>query len=71
MTSKSATHSKIARSKKLPKLTRKDLGNLVPKRNGSIVPPISSWLMKVAGWRTVGEIPNISQAVVPSATAYL
>ncbi|MFC6204744.1 MULTISPECIES: lysophospholipid acyltransferase family protein [Psychrobacter] len=64
MTSKSATHSKIARSKKLPKLTRKDLGNLVPKRNGSIVPPISSWLMKVAGWRTVGEIPNISQAVV-------
>ncbi|MBU5617200.1 lysophospholipid acyltransferase family protein [Psychrobacter sp. TAE2020] len=64
MTSKFATYSKIGRSKKLPKLTRKDLGDLVPKRNGSIVPPISSWLMKVAGWRTVGEIPNISQAVV-------
>lgn len=54
----------MPRSKVLPKLTKKDLGNLVPKRHGSIVPPISSWLMKMAGWRTVGEIPNISQAVV-------
>ena len=64
MTSKSLTSSKTLRSKKLPKLSRKDLGDLIPKRNGSIVPPISSWLMKAAGWRTVGEIPNISQAVV-------
>ena len=64
MSSKSTTGSKMLRSKVLPKLTKKDLGNLVPKRHGSIVPPISSWLMKMAGWRTVGEIPNISQAVV-------
>ncbi len=64
MSSKSTTGNKMPRSKILPKLTKKDLGNLVPKRHGSIVPPISSWLIKMAGWRTVGEIPNISQAVV-------
>ena len=64
MSSKSTPRSQATRSKILPKLRRKDLGNLVPKRNGVIVPPLSSWLMKVAGWRTVGEIPNISQAVV-------
>lgn len=64
MSSKSTARSQATRSKILPKLRRKDLGNLVPKRNGVIVPPLSSWLMKVAGWRTVGEIPNISQAVV-------
>ena len=64
MSSKSTTGNKMPRSKILPKLTKKDLGNLVPKRHGSIVPPLSSWLMKMVGWRTVGEIPNISQAVV-------
>ena len=64
MFSKSTARSQATRSKILPKLRRKDLGNLVPKRNGVIVPPLSSWLMKVVGWRTVGEIPNISQAVV-------
>ena len=64
MSSKSTARSQATRSKILPKLRRKDLGNLVPKRNGVIVPPLSSWLMKVVGWRTVGEIPNISQAVV-------
>lgn len=64
MSSKSTARSQETRSKILPKLRRKDLGNLVPKRNGVIVPPLSSWLMKAAGWRTVGEIPNISQAVV-------
>lgn len=64
MFSKPTARSQATRSKILPKLRRKDLGNLVPKRNGTIVPPLSSWLMKVAGWRTVGEIPNISQAVV-------
>ena len=52
------------RSKVLPKLRKKDLGSLIPKRNGSITPPIASLLMKAAGWRTVGEIPNIAQAVV-------
>ena len=60
----SKNRNKTPRSKRLPTLTKSDLGSLIPKRNGSIVPPLSSWLMKVAGWRTVGEIPNISQAVV-------
>lgn len=53
-----------ARSKILPKLRRKDLGDLIPKRGGKIAPIISSLLLKTVGWRTVGEIPNISQAVV-------
>ncbi len=64
MSFKSATCHKMPRSKVLPRLHKKDLGNLVPKRHGSIVPPLSAWLMKRVGWRTVGEIPNISQAVV-------
>lgn len=54
----------MPRSKILPKLHKNDLGHLVPKRHGSIVPPLSAWLMKRVGWHTVGEIPNISQAVV-------
>lgn len=49
---------------KLPKLRRKDLGKLVPKRGGIVAPSIASGLMKVAGWRTVGSVPNIAQAVV-------
>lgn len=59
-----AKFSKAPRSKILPKLCRKDLGNLIPKRGGKVAPIIASWLLKTAGWRTVGEIPNISQAVV-------
>ncbi len=55
----SKNRNKTPRSKKLPTLTKSDLGDLIPKRNGSIVPPISLWLMKAAGWKNVGEIPNI------------
>lgn len=51
-------------SLKLPKLGRKDLGSLVPKRGNKVAPVIASALLKAAGWRTVGEIPNIPQAVV-------
>lgn len=69
MTSKSTDRSKsivsnAKRSKILPKLGKKDLGNLVPKRGGRVAPLIASWLLKSAGWSTVGDIPNISQAVV-------
>ncbi|WP_367105370.1 lysophospholipid acyltransferase family protein [uncultured Psychrobacter sp.] len=63
----SATQTTTSNTKtfaKLPKLSRKDLGHLIPKRGGVVTPPIAAWLMKIAGWRTVGEIPNISQAVV-------
>lgn len=64
-TSRSATmNSKASRSKILPKLRRKDVGNLVPRRGGKVAPVISSLLIKMVGWRTVGEVPNISQAVV-------
>ncbi|GAF58722.1 1-acyl-SN-glycerol-3-phosphate acyltransferase [Psychrobacter sp. JCM 18902] len=69
MTSKLFNRSKAAASKSvnskiLPKLSRKQLGSLVPKRGNKIAPVIASAMLKAAGWRTVGEIPNISQAVV-------
>lgn len=56
--------SKPARSKVLPSLSKKQLGNLVPKRGNRFAPSIASALLKGAGWRTVGKIPNIPQAVV-------
>jgi 1-acyl-sn-glycerol-3-phosphate acyltransferase len=59
-----AKNSKPTRSKILPNLSKKQLGNLVPKRGNKIAPVIASVLLKAAGWRTVGEIPNIPQAVV-------
>ena len=52
------------RSKILPNLSREQVGDNVPRRGNKVSPIIGSWLMKTAGWRTVGEIPNISQAVV-------
>ncbi len=52
------------RSKILPNLSREQVGDNVPRRGNKVSPVIGSWLMKTAGWRTVGEIPNISQAVV-------
>jgi len=55
---------KAARSKILPTLSKDQLGELVPRRGSKIVPVIASALLKMAGWRNVGEIPNIPQAVV-------
>lgn len=49
---------------KLPKLSKNDLGNLVPRRGNRVAPVLASALLKAAGWRTVGEVPNIPQAVV-------
>lgn len=56
--------AKSIRSKVLPRLHKKDLGDLIPKRGGKLAPIVGQWLMKSAGWKTVGTIPNISQAVV-------
>ncbi len=69
MTSKFLKRSKSAlatsaRSKILPKLGKADLGDSIPKRGGTITPVIGACLLKTLGWRNVGEIPNISQAVV-------
>ncbi|MGE6361976.1 lysophospholipid acyltransferase family protein [Psychrobacter glacincola] len=69
MTSKLFNRSKADASQSvnsniLPKLSKKQLGSLVPKRGNKIAPVIASAMLKAAGWRTVGEIPNISQAVV-------
>ncbi|MEK6200540.1 MAG: lysophospholipid acyltransferase family protein, partial [Psychrobacter sp.] len=46
------------------KLSKKDLGNLVPRRGNKVAPVLASVLLKASGWRTVGEIPDIPQAVV-------
>ncbi|WP_049750928.1 lysophospholipid acyltransferase family protein [Psychrobacter arcticus] len=59
-----AAGSKSARSKILPALSKKQLGNLVPRRGNKFAPIIASAFLKATGWRTVGEIPDISQAVV-------
>ena len=56
--------SELSTLSKLPRLTRKDLGRFVPRRGGKITPIIASYLLKIAGWRTVGHIPDIPQAVV-------
>lgn len=56
--------SKLSTLSKLPRLTRKDLGRLLPRRGGKLTPIIASYLLKIAGWRTVGHIPDIPQAVV-------
>lgn len=45
-------------------LTKNDLGDKVPKRNGIITPILAKYFLKMLGWRIVGHIPNISQAVV-------
>ncbi len=78
MTSKFSRRSKpiaasSTRSKILPKLSRKDLDDLIPRRGGAITPVIGARLLKVLGWRTVGDIPNVSQAVVLALphTSYL
>lgn len=44
-------------------LTRYDLGVNVPKRGGKITPLLSSAFLKLTGWKSVGEIPNIPQAI--------
>ena len=37
---------------------------MVPRRGNKFAPVLASALLKAAGWRTVGEVPNIPQAVV-------
>ncbi|MUG32757.1 MULTISPECIES: 1-acyl-sn-glycerol-3-phosphate acyltransferase [Psychrobacter] len=48
---------------KFKRLTHKDLGDKVPRRGGSVAPPIARALFKLMGWRAVGEIPNVPKAV--------
>ncbi|MGO2302484.1 lysophospholipid acyltransferase family protein [Psychrobacter sp. AOP7-D1-15] len=56
--------SATERSKILPKLSKKQLGEHVPRRGNKVAPMIASAMLKASGWRTVGEIPDIPQAVV-------
>lgn len=49
--------------KKFLKLTKKDLGENVPRRGGTIAPVLADKFLKLMGWKIVGNIPNIPQAV--------
>lgn len=44
-------------------LTYKKLGDKVPRRGGIIAPPIAKAVLKVLGWKVVGDIPNVPKAV--------
>ncbi|WP_019673977.1 lysophospholipid acyltransferase family protein [Psychrobacter lutiphocae] len=47
----------------LKRLTFKNLGDKVPRRGGTIAPPIARCLFKLLGWKAVGEIPNVPKAI--------
>ena len=49
---------------KLPTLGKQDIGKLVPRRGNQLSSTIGACLFKSLGWRAVGTVPNISQAVV-------
>ena len=48
----------------LPKLSKSQLGKLVPKRGGKLTPWIAQKFLAFSGWHIVGSVPNISQAVL-------
>lgn len=48
----------------LPPLHREQLGAQVPRRHGTLAPPLASLFLKVMGWKIVGEIPDIKKAVL-------
>lgn len=50
--------------KKLPNLTNDMIGDNVPKRKGKLAVSFSKYFLKMSGWRVVGNIPNIPQAVL-------
>lgn len=44
-------------------LSRKTIAENVPRRGGTIVPILATGFLKLSGWKTVGEIANVPQAV--------
>lgn len=45
-------------------LTADQLGKQVPRRHGRFAKRLASWVYRACGWKTVGSIPDISQAVL-------
>lgn len=45
-------------------LTTAQLGDNVPRRNGSITPKLANIFNRMAGWKTVGDIADIKKAVL-------
>lgn len=45
-------------------LTADMLGDKVPRRQDNISKRLAGWFYRWCGWKTVGQLPNISQAVL-------
>lgn len=45
-------------------LTADMLGDKVPRRHDNISKRLAGWFYRWCGWKTVGQLPNISQAVL-------
>ncbi len=45
-------------------ITPNSLGGNIPRRHGKLSQKLASWFLKTTGWQTVGEIPDIPQAVI-------
>lgn len=54
-------------TEKLPILNKQQLGEYVPQRHGKISQKIAERMMKMMGWKVVGEVPNIPKAVIIGA----
>lgn len=58
------TKDKMIRGNVRQRLKASLLGNKVPKRGGKLAPPISRTILKLLGWKVVGNLPNVSKAVL-------
>lgn len=61
------TQSSNSKNATYPPLSKHQLGNRVPKRGGIIIPKLMKAFIDATGWKTVGEVPNISHCVVIGA----
>lgn len=53
--------------KHLPKLSKQHLGENIPQRHAKISQKVAEYMLNAMGWKTVGEVPNISKAVIIGA----
>ncbi len=45
-------------------LSKENLGENIPRRQGKYSQKIADWMFKKLGWRMVGELPNVPQVVL-------
>lgn len=51
----------------LPRLSAQQLGSQVPRRNNPTIAKLAQKFMDLAGWKIVGQIPDIPKAVILAA----